>query len=138
MTLLLSRPEYEQWLHAIPTTSPSVRASTLRFFATSATTATVSGSVEFRSGYRLTVSELVDFAAGEILDYGYEVWQGDEIYWYDPQPHPNDPLLAETFPHHKHIHPDIKHHRVPAPGLGFGQPNLSFLIEEIVRHPAVP
>ncbi len=64
--------------------------------------------------------------------YGYEVWQGaDKLYWYDSQPHPNDPSLASTHPHHKHIPPDIKHHRIPAPGLSFTQPNLTFLIHEI-------
>ena len=36
-----------------------------------------------------------------------------------------------THPHHKHLPPDIKHHRIPAPGLSFTAPNLSFLIEEI-------
>jgi hypothetical protein len=75
---------------------------------------------------------LVDFAAGEILDYGYEVWRsGEKLYWYDPQPHPGDPTLASTDPHHKHIPPDIKHHRIPAPGLSFDRPNLPLLIEEI-------
>jgi len=139
MTLLLSRPEYEQWLYAIPSAYQAVRASTLRFFTTSATTASVIGSVEFHNGCRLTVSELVDFAAGEILDYGYEVWRENEkLYWYDPQPHPDDPLLVQTLPHHKHIHPDIKHHRIPATGLSFDQPNLPFLIEEIMRYPAAP
>jgi hypothetical protein len=29
--------------------------------------------------------------------------------------------------------PDIKHNRVPAPGISFEQPNLPFLIEEIER-----
>lgn len=58
----------------------------------------------------------------------------DNGYWYDPQPHPNDPALASTHPHHKHIPPEIKRHRIPAPGLGFDQPNLPFLIEEIERH----
>ena len=33
--------------------------------------------------------------------------------------------------YHKHIPPDIKHHRVPAPGLSFASPNLPFLITEI-------
>jgi len=33
--------------------------------------------------------------------------------------------LSERFP------PDIKHHRVPAPGLGVTTPNLPFLIREI-------
>jgi hypothetical protein len=31
------------------------------------------------------------------------------------------------------IPPDIKHNRIPAPGLSFTQPNLPFLIEEIVQ-----
>jgi len=48
-------------------------------------------------------------------------------------PHPNDPTLASTYPHHKHIPPDIKHNRIPAPGLSFTQPNLPFVIEEIER-----
>lgn len=41
--------------------------------------------------------------------------------------------LASTHPHHKHIPPDIKHNRIPAPGLSFTRPNLPFLIEEIER-----
>jgi len=134
MTLLLSRPNYERWLYAIPATYASVRASTLCFFTTSATAAVVVGTIMFRSGHELRVSELVDFAAGEILDYGYEIWlDGDKLYWYDPQPHPNDPILASTDPHHKHVSPDIKHHRIPAPGLSFDRPNLPLLIEEIER-----
>ena len=51
--------------------------------------------------------------------------------WYDPQPHPDQPALASTHPHHKHVLPDIKHHRVPAPGLRFDGPNLPLLIEEV-------
>lgn len=34
-----------------------------------------------------------------------------------------------------HIPPDIKHHRIPAPGLPFDQPNLTYLIEEIITNP---
>jgi hypothetical protein len=82
------------------------------------------------------VSELVDFATGDILDYGYEVWQNSEkLYWYDPQPHPDDPTLASTNPHHKHIPPDIKRHRVPASELSFTKPNLPFLIQEVEQLP---
>ena len=76
MSLLVSQPDYERWLHAIPATYVSVRTSTLRFFTTSAATATVAGSVFFHIGHELRVSEVVDFAAAEILDYGYEVWFG--------------------------------------------------------------
>ena len=132
MSLLLLRPDYEQWLYAIPAAYPSVQASSLHFFTTSASTAAIAGSIFFRTGHELRVSEVVDFAASEILDYGYEVWlAGEKLYWYDPQPHPNDPTLASTNPHHKHVPPDIKHHRIPAPGLRFDRPNLPGLIEEI-------
>lgn len=62
----------------------------------------------------------------------YEVYQGDEqLYWYDDWPHPSIPELASTDPHHKHVPPDLKHHRVPAPDLSFDHPSLPFLIEEI-------
>jgi len=76
--------------------------------------------------------EELDFGAGLIASYGYKVYRGDErLYWYDDFPHPSDPALASTFPHHKHIPPDIKHNRVPAPELSFTQPNLPTLIREI-------
>ena len=52
---------------------------------------------------------------------------------YTSWPHPNDPTLAATFPHHKHIPPDIKRHRIPAPDLSFTDPNLPTLIAEIER-----
>jgi len=43
------------------------------------------------------------------------------------------PSMAGTFPHHKHIPPDVKRHRVAAPGVAFDRPNLPGLIEEIER-----
>lgn len=45
--------------------------------------------------------------------------------------HPDNLALASTHPHHKHVPPDIKHNRIPAPNLTFTAPNLPFLIEEI-------
>lgn len=67
-----------------------------------------------------------------IEDYAYELWdKSDKIMWYDSQPHPGDPSLASTYPHHKHLPPDIKHNRAPAPGISFNQPNLPILINEI-------
>jgi hypothetical protein len=69
-----------------------------------------------------------------IDSYGYEAWQGPhKLFWYDSQPHPDDPTLQSTHPHHKHIPPDIKHHRVPAPELSFARANLPVLIQEIER-----
>jgi hypothetical protein len=138
MTHLLSRLNYEQWLYAIPDTYDSVHSSTVRFFTTSATAGVVEGTIFFHSGHELHVSEIVDFAVGDILDYGYEVWRsGEKLYWYDPQPHPNDPTLASTYPHHKHALPNIKRHRIPEPELSFTKPNLPFLIREIEQLPRV-
>jgi hypothetical protein len=74
----------------------------------------------------------LDFEQGVIQGYSYAVSRGAErLYWYDPQPHPNEPGLASTHPHHKHVPPNIKRNRIPAPGLSFVQPNLPFLIEEV-------
>lgn len=97
-------------------------------------TALVRGELIFSGGVRLVMRERLMFAAGalEIVSYGYEVWRGAEkLYWYDSQPHPDDATLGSTHPHHKHVLPDIKHHRLPAPGLSFTSPNLPFLIAEI-------
>lgn len=68
----------------------------------------------------------------QFSDVRYEIWRGEEkLYWYDSQPHPNEPSLQSTHPHHKHIPPDLKHNRVPAPTLSFTQPNLPTLIRQI-------
>jgi hypothetical protein len=92
------------------------------------------GRVEFDQSIVLHVYERVDFARQRIMAYSYEVWQGQQqLYWYDPQEHPQDASLANSFPHHKHAPPDIKHHRVPAPNLSFTRPNLPVLIAEIER-----
>lgn len=68
-----------------------------------------------------------------IIDwYGYEVWRGEEkLFWYDSQPHPNEPELQDTHPHHKHIPPNIKHHRISASEMSFTRPNLPALIREV-------
>jgi hypothetical protein len=98
--------------------------------------ATIRGEVIFSGGVRLVLSErlMLDAGALRIISYGYEVWRGSEkLYWYDSQPHPNEPSLALGHPHHKHIPPDIKHNRLPAPELSFTRANLPFLIAEIER-----
>jgi hypothetical protein len=53
------------------------------------------------------------------------------LRWYDPQSHPDDPTLAETFPHHIHEPPDIKRNRKPALDISFDTPNLPGLIQQI-------
>ena len=71
--------------------------------------------------------------------YSYEIYRaGEKLAWYDPFEHPHIPELASTYPHHKHVLPDIKHHRISALGISFEQPNLPTLIEEIVREVLPP
>lgn len=110
----------------------SVERSTVAVWSDSPYTGTAEGEVIFSNGIRLRMREELDFDAGLITSYGYEVYRGEErLYWYDDFPHPYDPTLASTFPHHKHVPPDIKHNRIPAPEMSFTRPNLPVLIREI-------
>jgi len=131
---LNSLAEYEAFIYGLPRQFPAISYSTLVVARRGAATATVRGEIAFSGGVRLGVVErlMLDDDELKIVSYGYEVWRGAEkLYWYDSQPHPDDPTLVSTHPHHKHVPPDIKHHRLPAPGLSFTPPNLPFLIEEI-------
>ncbi|MBP7964818.1 MAG: hypothetical protein KBG20_09715 [Caldilineaceae bacterium] len=126
--------DYEQFIYGLSDTFPSILASTLRVVRSGPAAGQVIGRLTFAHDIRLEIAELVDLDAGrlEILHYGYVAWQGDErLYWYDSQAHPNNPDLALNHPHHKHIPPDIKHNRIPAPNLSFDEPNLPFLIREV-------
>jgi hypothetical protein len=110
----------------------TVERSTLVVWSASRYTGVAEGDVFFTNGIRLRLREELDFDAGLITAYGYEVYRGVErLYWYDDFPHPHDADLASTFPHHKHVPPDMKHHRIPAPGMSFTRPNLPALIDEI-------
>jgi len=128
--------DYELFIYAVQDDYPIIQTSTLTVIRQASDVATVEGDVLFRVGLRLHVLEVVrfDLTPPRLARYGYEVWRGDEkLYWYDSQPHPNDPTLAATPPHHKHVPPNIKHHRIPAPELSFTRPNLPVLIEEVER-----
>jgi hypothetical protein len=126
--------EYELMIYALPDRYASIRRSTLVVIRHGPTFAEVTGALEFEGEVTLTVWEDLDFARGIIRAYSYAVSRhGERLYWYDPQPHPNDESLASTFPHHRHTPPDTSHHRIPAPGIGFDQPNLPTLIAEIER-----
>lgn len=126
--------DYELFLYALVEQFPLLRRSTLTFVRRGVSLARVAGELYFANATRLVVRERVvyDRLPAVIDAYGYEVWRGDEkLYWYDSQPHPHDPRLQSTHPHHKHVPPDPKHHRIPAPALSFTHPNLPALIEEI-------
>jgi hypothetical protein len=138
MNPLQSLADYETFVYTLPQQYPLIQRSTLVVVRRGASVAILRGELELPDGIRLVVNEKLSFAsaAGEIKGYGYEVWRNaEQIYWYDSQPHPSDPSLAATDPHHKHIPPDIKHHRIPAANLSFTQPNLPFLIEELENLP---
>jgi hypothetical protein len=112
--------------------SPLVRRSTVAVWSDSPYTGTAEGEIWFAGGLRLRIREELDFEAGLITAYGYEIHRGDErLCWYDDFPHPDDSTLAATYPHHKHVPPDVKHHRVPAPEMEFSHPNLPVLLREI-------
>ncbi|MCZ7574721.1 MAG: DUF6516 family protein [Ardenticatenaceae bacterium] len=128
--------DYEGFIYSLSRQFPRLARSTLTLIRRGKYRGEVMGELLFLAGIRLTVYEYLtwEHEAVVIEGYSYEVWNGSEkVYWYDSQPHPNDPTLASTHPHHKHVPPDIKHHRIPAPELSFTRPNLSFLIEEIER-----
>jgi len=127
--------DYEEFIYTLPQQFPIIVSSTLVVFRRGATIGMVVGELFFDHGCRLVVKERFQERDQVVLmRYGYEVWRNDEkLYWYDPQPHPNNPELASTHPHHKHIPPDIKNNRIPAPGLSFAKPNLPFLIQETPR-----
>lgn len=127
----LSQAEYERIIYGLLDEHPEVVHSTLRLYSASSLTAIVEGSVFLRSGLELRILEALDFKHGCIRQYSYTVFHGGErIRWYDSQPHPENPDLAATFPHHRHEPPDIKHNRRPAPGISFTAPNLPVLLAD--------
>lgn len=126
--------DYEEFIYTLKQRFPSVQSTTLIIIQRGKRTAIVQGEITFDLGYRITLKERLSFDEGPVVieDCGYEIWHhGDKIAWYDAQPHPDDPTLAGTYPFHKHVIPDLKHHRIPASGMSFVQPNIPVLIQEI-------
>ncbi len=153
---LSSLDAYEHFIYSQPAQFPQIRYSTLVCIATGNFFGETRGYLVFERNIVLCVQEYLNFELGVIEGYGYEISQPnspvelvelpladvycqigyphkDKLYWYDSFPHPNHPELASTRPHHKHIPPDIKHNRVPAPELSFTRPNLIFLITEVTN-----
>ena len=149
----LSTPnDYATFIHSLPNRYSSLRRSSLTYIPLGAKVGKVVGMIFFDGNIILCVQEFLNFDLHIIEGYGYEVSRShankddlpqaeeycrasyphkDKLYWYDSFPHPRDPSLAATHPHHKHIPPNIKRNRIPAPDLTFTAPNLPFLIEEI-------
>lgn len=78
---------------------PAVKHSTVVVWSDSPFTGIAEGEVVFTNGLRLRMREEVDFAAGLIVSYGYEVYRADErLYWYDDFPHPHDKIACRHVP----------------------------------------
>lgn len=134
MNPFTSLRDYEKFVYRIRDQYPIIQNTNLVIVPRGRRTAVLRGELVFEHGYRLTVLERLSFDLEAVIieSYGYEVWQGSQkIMWYDSQPHPNDQALQASHPHHKHVLPDIKHNRIPAPQLSFTRPNITVLIDEI-------
>jgi len=134
VTPFQSLRDYEEFIYTLQKQFSSILQSTLVLVPRGRRIAILQGDVLFERGFRLSVKERLSDEMGRVAieAYGYEMWHDAEKFsWYDAQPHPDVPELQATFPHHKHIAPDIKHHRIPAPGMSFDHPNLPQLIMEI-------
>lgn len=134
MNTFQSLRNYEEFVYTLQHVYPAIQRSTLVVFRLGPRSAYLEGELNFVYGYRIKIFEQLSFEANTVIIdfYGYELWQNSNKFaWYDPQPHPDNPALASTHPHHKHVPPDIKHNRIPAPEMSFTQPNLPALIREI-------
>ena len=125
---------YSVFIYTLPERYTFITTSTLVLARIGATLAKLEGTIECQSELRLEVWELIDFAQHRIRNYSYEVYRGaQKMRWYDHWEHPEIPALAVTFPHHKHVPPDLRQNRLAAPGLSFDAPNLPVVLEEVWR-----
>jgi len=130
--MLNSYEEYVVFLSTLQERWRSIRGMKFKIYQTSVTKGVGSGTITFDRNIVLSFNEQINFKHKRLAKYGYVVYQaGEKLYYYDPQPHPHDSSLAATHPHHKHIPPDLKRHRIPAPDISFDRSNLEFLIREI-------
>ncbi len=126
--------DYELFLYTLPERFKSIGQTTVTLVRRGATLARVAGEINFDGGFRVKVVErILTHRSPAVIDaYGYEIWRGmEKVCWYDCQPHPDEPSLQSTHPHHKHVPPDIKHHRLPALQMSFTEPNIPTLIAEV-------
>jgi hypothetical protein len=125
--------DYEELVYSVRDISPHIESSNLVLQRRGKHYCWLVGAIHFSQNIRLEIAEVLDFTVESFIKHhSYAVYREDEkLYWYDSQGHPDDPTLQLTHPHHKHIPPDIKHHRIPAPNLSFSEPNLLFLIREV-------
>lgn len=125
---------YSAFVYSLRERHRFVSVSTLALIPLGATLAKLEGSLQCGGELRVDVFELVDFVEKRIRTYSYEIYRGHEkICWYDPWEHPEEPSLAATFPHHRHLPPDLREHRAPASGISFHSPNLDVVLDDVQR-----
>jgi hypothetical protein len=125
---------YSAFVYALANRHPHVTSTMLALAPIGAALGKLEGRVECQAGVQVEVWELIDFAARRIRAYSYEVYRdGEKICWYDSWAHPEIPALASTFPHHRHIVPNLRENRVPAPGISFESPNLDVILRDVRR-----
>lgn len=126
--------DYEEFVYTLKQSFPFITETNLVVARRGKRIATLQGEILLENGCRINVKERLSFDEGPVVieDYGYEIWHKEKrVAWYDSQPHPQDPSLASTHPHHKHIPPDIKHNRIPAPNMSFERPNIGVIISKL-------
>lgn len=127
-----SYAEYVQLVFHLLSNRAAVASHTVAVYTVNCTVGITRGEVVFPSGHILRVFEQIDFVAHRIVKYSYELALGDDaLWWCDSMPHPQVPELQSSHPHHKHIPPEIKHHRIPAPEMSFERPNLPGLLTQV-------
>jgi hypothetical protein len=125
---------YSAFIYSLTERHSFITRSTLALAPIGATLGRLEGRVECRGGIHLEIWELVDFTTKRIRAYSYEVYRaGEKLCWYDCWRHPEIPSLASTFPHHKHVAPNIRDNRLPAPGISFESPNLDVVLNDVHR-----
>ena len=97
---LNSPEEYQAFVYRVSTDYPVVTRSTLTYIPTGTHFARVQGVLFFAQSVTLCVQEFLNFNLQVIEGYGYEVSRIQSG------------LTEQQFPHHKHVHPDIKHNRL--------------------------
>ncbi len=126
--------DYSRYVYGLQEKHPQIQQLRLSLYTTGTTDGILKGEIRFSNNIVLHVVEIIDFVAGVLETYSYTIKRDqDTLYWYDPQPHPENLALKVSFPHHKHVPPNAKRNRIPAPELSFEHPNLDFLVEEIKR-----
>lgn len=131
---LANLASYSAWIYALADRHPFVTHSTLVLIPVGATLARLEGRIECAQGLAVEAWELVDFSKQQIRAYSYELYRhGGKVCWYDAWLHPEIPALAATFPHHKHVLPNLRDNRVPAPGISLNRPNLDVVLADAQR-----